>query len=146
MIMAQSTDTAAFDAVIRDPSCWAQCSLGIEDMDITPLIENTDNVLLMNEYGGILFVLLGYSVFDAHTAFLPTGRGRHAIDAWQEAMRIIFEDIGAEAISTFVAFNNRAAQWFALHIGFQKLALGSVNGHRGQVYLMTKEDWVTSCQ
>lgn len=77
--------------VINDPSIfdWVRGNHP-GPLDMTPIIANPNNILLMGQYGGILFMQLQPGLYEAHTQVLPEGRGKWAVGMTQAALHWMF--------------------------------------------------------
>jgi hypothetical protein len=58
--------------------------------DITSIIQNKENVVLQNEYGGFIIIKKMPGIYEWHTQFLPEGRGEPVRNAAKEALRYMF--------------------------------------------------------
>lgn len=66
--------------VVNDPSVYPWvCGRHEGELDLTPVIADPNNVLLMGQHGGVLFIQLQHGLFEAHTQILPEGRGKWAV-------------------------------------------------------------------
>ena len=107
------------DAVIGHPSVKPHVSLGLDEVpSVGFLLDDPANVCLMNEHGGFLFRQFLPDQYDVHTMFLPSGRGKRALDAAREAKRIMFDEYHARRLVTFVPHENRPARKLAEAVGF----------------------------
>lgn len=88
-------------------------------LSMDALIANTDNVALVNEHGGFIYVLKAPGEYEVHTQFLPSGRGALALTAAKESLRYMFGVMGAERIVTDVPDDNNGARRLALSVGFK---------------------------
>jgi len=85
-------------------------------LDLQPAIDE-GAIALINRDGGFLFVPKGEGVFEVHTQFLPSVKGK-AVWFAREAARYMFKTIGAEKLVTDVPEDNQAALGLALKTGF----------------------------
>ena len=74
---------------------------------------------------GVCFVIrwLGRILAEVHTAALPDYRGRPALDAARAALAWLWHESPLQALISWVPVTNRAALWFSLRMGFQKVGL-----------------------
>lgn len=86
-------------------------------LDLTPVVQNENNHLLMGEYGGVLFLKHQPGVYEAHTQVLPAGRGKWALDMVNEALAWMFTRTDCVDIMTRVPKGNLAARALARAIG-----------------------------
>lgn len=82
-------------------------------LDLTPVVQNENNYLLMGEYGGVLFLKHQPGVYEAHTQVLPDGRGKWALDMVNEALEWMFTRTDCVDIMTRVPKGNLAARALA---------------------------------
>lgn len=118
-LIKETRDCAFANAVINHPDVKPSLSLGYVDgdLDITPLVENPDNVLYMGEYGGALFHWNAPGVYDVHNFILPQGRGAWGKRACLEIIDAIFER-GARMIWAMTPVENRACRLMNRMLGF----------------------------
>lgn len=90
-------------------------------LDLTPLIIDPRNVLLMGLSGGVLFQWLEPGLYEAHTQFLPEARGKESIQNVRDALRWMFARSDAVEIVTKVPLGNLAALGLVRVIHGQKL-------------------------
>lgn len=83
------------------------------------LVANFENIALVNEFGGFVFVKLGRGIYEVHTQFLPSGRGENAVMAARQAARYMFKDASASVLLTDVPEDNHGAMRLALATGFE---------------------------
>lgn len=102
-------------------------------LDLTPLVADLRNVLLTNDAGGVLFQLLEPGLYEAHTLFLPEGRGRTAVEAVQDALRWMFTRTDAVEIGTKVPDGNKGA------LGLVRAIHGEKRFHRDAAILIGGE-------
>jgi hypothetical protein len=114
----RSFDAADINPVLNDPSVLPSISIpGITSLDIAPLLSNPVNVLLMTEGGGIIFAQQEPGIYEVHTNFLPTHRGRHAIRASLAAYRWMFCRTDCMVLQTKVPAFNKGAELFCKIVG-----------------------------
>jgi len=118
----RETDAAKFNAILNDAEVFPLISVPADagkPFDCTEIVANTANVLLMTEGGGIMFVQQGGGVYEFHTSFLASSRGRHAIEAARAARRWMFTRTDAMTLRTKVPAFNRAAALAVRRVGFK---------------------------
>ena len=96
-------------------------SLGQDIPDLEAVIDDHQNVCLMNKHGGFLFQQVEPGTYEVHTAFVPEGRGPHVVELARRAVAYMFEQVGADEIRTFVAYDNLPAMRLAEAVGFSVL-------------------------
>jgi hypothetical protein len=94
------------------------------DIDVTPIIANPLNVLLMAEGGGIIFAQQEPGIYEVHTSFLKperksNGAGPHIRNACLSAYRWMFTRTDCMILQTHVPAFNRAAIVFAPLLGWR---------------------------
>jgi len=78
-------------------------------LDLSSLVANPNNYLLMNADGGVLFQQMEPGLYEAHTQFLPSCRGSDAIEAVKDALRYMFTRTDAVEIVSKVPAGNKGA-------------------------------------
>ena len=125
-MIRRSFDASDINPILNDPSVFEAIKLpGMQpDIDMSAIISNPLNVLLMAEGGGIIFAQpqVGVNepsggIYDVHTAFLESHRGRHAIRASREAYRWMFTHTDCMILQTRVPSFNKAAETFCRMVG-----------------------------
>lgn len=94
----------------------------IGEGDASALVEDHRNVCLVSEGGGFIFAWRGPGVYEAHSFFLPTHRGKFAIRAGREALEMLHDEYGAEKIWGLTPLNNRAALFYNRLCGMKSLS------------------------
>ena len=61
-----------------------------DGFDVTELVNNAANVILINDFGGFIYTGLGNGMYEVHSQFLPEGRGVKAYHAAVESVRWMF--------------------------------------------------------
>lgn len=67
-------------------------------LDLSDLIESGAYIALFGEYGGFLFFKVADGIYDAHSAILPEGRGKWALRAAHQALRMMFDGDAVEIL------------------------------------------------
>lgn len=121
VLVTRSFDAADINAIFNDPSVFPLVSVpGIEKIDVTELLKDPRNVLLMGEGGGILFCWHDIGTYEVHTAFLPQSRGRNALKVSLAAYRWMFTHTDCWTLLTKVPAINPAAEKFCQLVGATK--------------------------
>lgn len=120
MSLCRTFDPAFLNEVVNHPEVrpW----LGkdrVSPIDMSAVVENPVNVVLVNDHGGFVFYWREPYVYEVHTQFLPSGRGPQAQEAAREAVRYMFKAISADKILTDVPEDNGPALGLALKTGFK---------------------------
>lgn len=79
-------------------------------MDLTPLVLNPYNYLLMGEYGGVMFTMHQPGLYEAHTQVLPAGRGKWTLDMVNACIAWMFTRTDAVELITRVPKGNLGAR------------------------------------
>jgi len=148
--MLKRTFTAEkLNQVLNHPDVFPWVAmLGMERLDLSDIAEDPQNVVLMNEHGGFIFVPRGDG-YEVHSQFLPEGRGE-SLKAAKEAADYIFSKTDAQEITTFVPQGNDGATRLVLAMRFEHRGReGTWTYPNGQTvpvdsYVLTRERFV--CQ
>lgn len=132
MSLRRTFDATFLNQVVNDPRVrpW----LGGDRksrLDLQPAID-AGAIALINRDGGFLFVPKGDGVFEVHTQFLPSVKGK-AVRFAREAARYMFKQVGAEKLVTDVPEDNQAALADALGAGWE---IASVTRGQPRVFHM----------
>lgn len=121
-MIRRSFDPSEINPILNHPSVFEAIKLpGMKpDIDVSPIVLNTNNVLLMGEGGGILFSQQEPGIYDVHTSFLEKCRGRNAIRASLDAYRWMFTHTDCMILQTKVPAFNKAAAKFCKIVGATK--------------------------
>lgn len=116
------------NAIVNHPDVrpWMGCGAG--RLDLSGLIANPANYLLMGNGGGVLFQCIEPGLYEAHTQFLPEHRGPAAVAAVRDTLRFMFTRTDAVEIVTKVPDGNRGA-------------LGLVRAIHGQLQFTREKAW-----
>lgn len=82
-------------------------------IDLTPMVADLRNVLLMGEGGGFFFHQLLPGIYEVHTQFLPEHRGANVLQAAHDAERWMFTRTDCLEIRSKVPEHNKGALGFA---------------------------------
>lgn len=118
------------NAVVNDPGVRPWVGAGSHRLDLTPVIANPANVLMMGQGGGLVFTQSEPGVYEVHTQFVPEARGAAALQAVHDALRWMFTRTDAVEIVTKVPDGNKAA-------------LGLVRSIRGEHLFSRPNVWPT---
>ena len=143
-------DAAILNRVLNDPAVFPWVSApGIDYLDFNEIAADVQNVVLMTDRGGFVFVPKGRGVYEVHTQFLPSG-ATTALAAARDAARYMFTLTECERITTYVPLGNDRARKLTEAMGFTHTGRdGSWTYPSGDTvpldwYELTKEDW--KCQ
>lgn len=120
-VVTRSFDAGEINQILNDPSVGPLLSVpGIETFDVTAIVADPCNVVLMADGGGVLFCWHEPGFYEVHTAFLKAARGRHAIQASLAAYRYMFTQTDCVTLWTRVPATNPAAERFCQIVGATK--------------------------
>lgn len=115
--VARTMSAAHLNAVANHPDVRPWLG-GDGPLDLTATLANQANLAFVTEHGGFVLIAHGQSRYEAHSLFLPDGRGREAIDAMHAVRDYIFAMTDAREIVTKVPCANRPAAALARMAGF----------------------------
>ncbi|MDE2097350.1 MAG: hypothetical protein KGL39_08915 [Patescibacteria group bacterium] len=150
--MKRTSDPTFINQVVNNPEVvdWIRGPLEIP-IDLTPLAENQDNHLLVDDCGGFLFVKKrGLPLYEVHTQFLPGTRG--VLDKAKEAAFYMFTKTDCIEIMTCVPSINVAARRLTKQMQFEYVGRKGewpINGVKYPLdyYTLTIKRWATKlCQ
>lgn len=111
-------DGEKINAIVNHPSVYPFVHGNHEGpLDLGPLLRNHDHVCLADSLGGCLFQQHSQGIYEAHSQFLPEGRGERALSTVREALHWMFTRTGAVEIWTRCPKGNLAARALARAIG-----------------------------
>jgi hypothetical protein len=88
-------------------------------IDVSAQVANRDNYFLLGEYGGVGFLKLMNGIYEAHSFFLPEGRGEWGNLFRKQAVSWMFTSTDAIELSTRVPVEHGPARHAALSVGGQ---------------------------
>lgn len=120
--MKRSLNAKPFNLIAMEPSVRPWLGYGLEDIDLTPLVENPNNVCFLteNEDGGYILVKLRPGLYSAHTLALPSARGRAMLNCMRDGFATMFTATDAVEIVTMVPDGNEAGSRWADVAGFRE--------------------------
>lgn len=102
--------SAHLNIIVNHPDVLPYVSGSMEGpLDLAPVVQDRRNVVLMGEYGGILFHQRQAGLYEAHTVCVPEGRGKWALAMAKEALRWMFVRTDCLEVITRVPSGNVAA-------------------------------------
>lgn len=113
-------DASAINPILNHPDVrpWLTEAGQDGDLNLSRLVSDRRNFLLMCEGGGIFFHQLEPGIYEAHTQFLPSVRGSIALAVTNQAIRWMFTRTDCmELLSKVPANNIRADAWAKLSGG-----------------------------
>ena len=130
MTLRRTFDAAFLNGVINHPEVrpWVG-KPGAGQADVTALVRDPENITLVNEHGGFIYVRKEPGVYEVHTQFLPGGS---ATEAARESVTYMFDVVGATKLVTDVPEDNMRAFGLSLKAGFfisrHRIDDGSISG------------------
>lgn len=117
--MRRTMDAAFLNEVANHPDVrpWLEGPPG--PLDLTPLIEDSRNVVLLNEHGGFVYHFQEPGLYEVHSLLLPAGRSGSSLAAMQ-GLRWMFTATDCVEVSTRVPEANTAALGLTRAMGFSK--------------------------
>jgi hypothetical protein len=125
-------DATRANEIANHPDVIDGLSLGISDnIDLSPLLRDHRNHLLVSEHGFALLLWSAPGVYDVHDAVLPEGRGKWARDAAMKVFEYAFSTLKAKMLWTCTPVENRASRMFNRILGFKSggIHMVPVPGH-----------------
>jgi hypothetical protein len=120
-LVRRSFDASEINPILNDPSVWSMISIpGLDHVDVTEIVADPRNVLLMADGGGIIFAQFEPGIYEVHTNFIEGKRGRNAIRASLAAYRWMFMHTDCMTLLTRVPEFNKAAERFCQIVGATK--------------------------
>lgn len=142
-------DAKNINKVLNEPRVrpWvADASEGV--IDISAKVAIKENVLLMGQYGGVMFDWYGGGIYEFHTQLLPEGRGEWARKFFTDCAHFMFTRTDCCEALTRVPEGHIAAKAGALGLGmkfeFTRENECKFRGKLGDVsiYSYTIYDWI----
>lgn len=117
-MIAREFTADRLNAIVNHPAVHQWVAMpGQGALDLSGVVADECNILLMGDGGGILFHQLDHGVYEAHSQFLPEARGPKALATMREAFHWMFIRSNCMEILTQVPSHNRAASVFARRCG-----------------------------
>lgn len=143
----RTMDAAFLNSVANHPEVFPY--LGFQgkagELDLTPILSSPANVALQSAHGGYVLTNLGGGTYEAHSLYLPQGRGGEAHGVAEAGFRYMFAQTDCTKIVTKVPASNRAAAGHARQCGFKPLfeRTGAwVDGADVSYQALTLEAWM----
>lgn len=77
MLLSPTTDAAAVNALVNDPSVRPTCGFPeLGDLDFTAAIQRPENLFLLGDHGGYMLIWTAPGVREVHVFITPEGRGK----------------------------------------------------------------------
>lgn len=117
----RSFDAAAINAIVNHPEVlpWVAAP-GQTELDLTPLVDDPRNIVLMagQGHGGFVLVQLEPGVYEVHTQFLPEHRGPRLIKRAREAAHWMFCRTDCMELLTKCPVDHPGTATLASKVGF----------------------------
>jgi hypothetical protein len=137
-VIRRTMDAGFLNSVINHPDVRPMVG-GEGEIDLQGLADNPANVLLETEHGGFFLVRLDGGLYEAHSQFLPEGRGGHAVKAAKAGFRYMFAATDCVEIVSKVPADNAPADGFARVTGLTEKFNSRGVSYRG----LTLNRWVS---
>lgn len=108
MNFKQTTDTDFLNWILNHDDVRAG---GEIDIDAAPFLEH--GIAYSYDYGAVIYVARGNGVFEAHTNAIKQGRGKILREFIQWTLQDMFNNQGAEKVTSFAYDSNPAAKKLA---------------------------------
>lgn len=115
--IVRTMDATLLNTVANDPTVRPWLG-GDGPINLAPLLADPTTLAIVTPHGGIIAVPLDEHRYEAHSLFLPEGRGREAIVATRAALDFLFSTSAATELVTKVTTDNKAARGMARLMGF----------------------------
>lgn len=148
-IVWREHDAQRINSVLNHPVVrpWV-ADVGDGVLDITSIVQNENNILLMGRHGGCLFFCPQPGVYEVHTQVLPEGRGPWALEFVRGCARWMFTRTPAFEITTRVPHGHNAARALTIAAGmryeFTRDDGPVFRGHRVgvDIFSFRIQDWI----
>jgi hypothetical protein len=112
-------DATHVNSILNHPEVHPWVARDSTTLDLSPIIGHPDVVALFADKGGQVYQRLLPSLWEAHSAFLPEGRGDYALSVTRATLAWMFTRTDACEIVTRVPHGNLAAKALARSISGQ---------------------------
>lgn len=125
-LVRRSFDADEINPILNDPAVFRYAAYeGLASFDLTSLLSDTRNVLLMADRGGMIFHWQALGVYQVHTNFLKadrhySGPGTYVLNACRASYRWMFTHTDCVTLLTQIPAHNRAAVMFAPMAGWTR--------------------------
>ena len=120
-LLWRTFDAEQVGAVMNHADVRPHIGPGPEVIDPAGFLADPRNIALFNEHGGFLFHCHAPGVYEVHTQFLKSGRGRQALEAAKYAAFVMFTRSDCMEITTKIQADNKRAIWLTEAMGFEFL-------------------------
>lgn len=128
-LVRRSYDASEINPILNDPSVFKYAAIdGMTSLDVSDIVADHRNVLLMAQRGGIIFCQNEPGSYEVHTNFLKAEKGNsgaggghsEAGNACLAAYRWMFTHTDCVELLTRIPAHNRAATVFSPLLGWVK--------------------------
>ena len=144
-------DASRINEILNHPEVYPWVHGLVEGpLDVSIAVADRRNVLLMGEFGGILFHFHQAGLYEAHSQCLPEGRGAWMVDFTQAALRWMFIKTDCIEVVTRVPKGNLAARALTKISGLTPRFVNpkgwAFNGKivSAEVFGLTIQDWIAN--
>ena len=112
------TDAKHLNEIVNHPEVYPWVRGAVEGpIDLGPWLDNDNVVALLGEYGGQIYQKRQAGLWEAHSQYLPEGRGEWALEATRQTLHWVFTRTDAVELVTRCPQGNFAAKALAKAIG-----------------------------
>ncbi len=146
--LAQTKDAAFFNRVLNHPAVRPDVAdLGEGALDVSALVAQNSTTLLTGEHGGCILFRYYQGCHEVHTAVLPSGRGKWALELAKTVLHHMFTATDCVEVITRIPQGHIAAKALAEAVGFRHhFTTPPECLFRGErvpchIYMLTLQDW-----
>lgn len=152
-MIQRSFDIERVNQLANHPSIHPWVSIDDKPLDLTSVVVDARNVILMGEGGGFVLHNLGNGDYEAHSLFLPEARGPNSMATAKAGMDFMFGQTDCQRILARCPRGNLAVLAFVrvLHFDYLRTEKDAWPTPKGMVdqkwYVMPRDKWeATKCQ
>lgn len=149
LVLNKATQVYRLNELCNSPEITPYVAPGMCDIDMSGFFEQPFNVALFYGTGAVIFGALDMSLeghtYEMHYLFPRSMRGRAALAACRDALRVMFTEHRARAILGKTPAGHRAARHFSAALG--GIPQGTCVDGTGRdciVYMLERATWATS--
>lgn len=125
--LRRSHDAAEINAILNHPEVypWVACRIPRGEVDVSGLLADPRNVLLMLRGGGFFCVAqtppgLPAMIYEVHIQFLPNYRGLQVYHGAKHGVAWMFDNTEAQQLVAYIPTKLRTSQHVAHYAGFRR--------------------------
>lgn len=146
-LLWRTFDAEQVGAVMNHTDVRPHIGPGPDVIDPAGFLADPRNIALFNEHGGFLFHCHAPGVYEVHTQFLKSGRGRQALEAAKYAAFAMFTQTDCMEIFTKIQADNKRAIWLTEAMGFDFMFEHDRPGWgKVRYYVLGYQKWVATCE